>query len=187
MTACVLAKPALSFSKGCSMVNSANDPYSYPHIKLNRFHKDINLVMNRIFRLNGFNVTREQEAILRALVDFDGVNQAELATRVGQERNNLSRTLVILEKKGLISRKVCEADKRNSLVYLTPQGRALHGELHQAMQQYREVLFGNLTRMEIDSFSGYIQLMTQNLEHFLEASQDVATNAKKGNSGRKQD
>lgn len=149
----------------------------YPPIKLNKFHKNINLVMNRIFKLNGFNVTREQEAILRALVDFDGVNQAELATRVGQERNNLSRTLMILEKKGLIVRRICESDKRNSLVYVTQAGRELHSQLFQAMQQYRRVLFGNMNEDEIEAFSLLVRRLTQNLEQFLETGQAPAPRA----------
>lgn len=141
---------------------------AYPRIKLNKFHKTINLVMSRIFKVYGCNITREQEAILRALVAFDGVNQAELAVRAGQERNNLSRTLGILEEKGLVSRVTCTTDKRNSLVYITPAGRDFHREAYRAVEEYRRILFKGMTMEQIHAFSDVIQRLTRNLEEYLE-------------------
>ena len=57
--------------------------------------------MTRLFRAHGYDITREQEVILRELCERDGVHQADLARRVGQDRNNLSRTLEILTLKKL--------------------------------------------------------------------------------------
>lgn len=155
----------------------------YPQIKLNKFNKTINLAMSRIFKAYGYNVTREQEAILRALVAFDGVNQAELAARTGQERNNLSRTLGILEDKGFISRKTCASDKRNSLVYITPAGREFHAHVFRAIEQYRHILFKGLTMEQIYAFSDIIQLLTRNLEEYLEGQEPLPSPEKEEGAG----
>ena len=150
-----------------SLLNNA-EYTPFPHIKLNKFNKTINLTMSRIFKVHGYNITREQEAILRSLCVSDGINQAELASMAGQERNNLSRTLSILEEKGLILRKVCAADKRNSLVYITPVGRALHAKVHRAVEEYRHILFRDVSQESVNEFARLVEKLTDNLESYLE-------------------
>ncbi len=140
----------------------------FPHIKLNKFNKTINLTMNRIFKAHGYNITREQEAILRSLCVSDGINQAELAVMAGQERNNLSRTLSILEEKNLIIRKVCASDKRNSLVYITPVGRTLHSKVYRAVEEYRQILFKDVSQESVNEFARLVEKLTDNLEEYLE-------------------
>lgn len=157
------------------MTSSRHNPeYSaYPQIKLGKFHKTINLTMSRIFKAHGYNITREQEAILRALCVFDGVNQAELAARAGQERNNLSRTLNILESKGLVSRQTCSTDKRNSVVYITPEGRALHATVYKAIEEYRHILFKGLTMEQVRDFADMVHRLTGNLEDYLNGKEPL--------------
>ena len=151
--------------------NLPASPHSFPQVKLNLFHKAINLTMQRMFKARGLNITREQEAILRALCATEGVNQADLAARAGQERNNLSRTLSILESKGLVRREICAADKRNSLVYVTREGRKLHASAYEVIEEFRSVLFKGLTPAEVETFTDTIHRLTANLEHFLAASE----------------
>lgn len=140
----------------------------FPRIKLSHFHKLINLTMSRLFKSYGCDITREQEVILRELRLRDGVNQVELAVRTEQDRNNLSRTLVILESKNLIARDRSHRDKRNSLVYLTDSGRALHEVAYQAINEYRRVLFQGFSQKEVDTFADMIHRLSDNLSDFLE-------------------
>lgn len=140
----------------------------FPRIKLSLFHKLINLTMTRLFKTHGYDITREQEVILRELRQNDGINQVELAFRTEQDRNNLSRTLDILEQKKLVSRDRSHRDKRSSIVYLTDEGRALHEGAYQAVNEYRRVLFQGCSQEEIDAFAGMIRRLTDNLTTFLE-------------------
>lgn len=140
----------------------------YPRIKLSRFHKLINLTMSRLFKAYGYDITREQEVTLRELRQHDGVNQVDLASRTGQDRNNLSRTLDILESKGLVARDVCSRDKRHSLVYITDEGRLLHEGAYKAVSEYRQLLFRGFSQEEVDTFAGMIRRLSENLASFLE-------------------
>ena len=141
----------------------------HPQLRIARLNKSINLVMSRMFRANNCNITREQEVILRELMrGGDGVNQVELAARTGQERNNLSRTLTILERKGWIERRTCQNDKRNTLVYITPAGEDMHHQVYAVVKQYRKVLYGGLTAEEAESIALGVQKLTANLEAYLE-------------------
>lgn len=137
-----------------------------PDIPLAQFSKAANLTIRRILAAHGTPVTREQEAILCHLCHMDGINQVELADRVGQERNNLSRTLTILEDKGCIAREISRRDKRNSLVYVTDIGRKVHETTSRAMQQYRHVLFQGLTAEETERFTATMNTMIANLKQF---------------------
>jgi DNA-binding MarR family transcriptional regulator len=143
---------------------------AYPRIRLAYFNKLINLAMSRQFQLRGLDVTREQEAILRELAQLDGCNQADLAQRTGQDRNNLSRTLGLLEAKQLVRRDVSPEDKRHSVVRLTPAGRRMQQQALQAVDAYRDALYAGFTTQEIDDFARTVSRLTTNLESFLAAS-----------------
>ncbi len=58
-----------------------------------------------------------------------GIDQSGLAARLGIDRNNASVIVGQLEKKGLIERRVDDADQRARHLYLTPQGEKLFQRL----------------------------------------------------------
>lgn len=144
------------------------EPLVYPRIKLALFHKLVNLTMARLFRAHGHDITREQEVILRELRQQDCINQVELAVRTGQDRNNLSRTLHILESKGLVVRDLCSTDKRNSLVFITDLGRRLHERANQAVEEYRQILFSGFSQEEIEAFAEMIRRLSSNLSSYID-------------------
>ncbi|AVH60333.1 MULTISPECIES: MarR family winged helix-turn-helix transcriptional regulator [Streptomyces] len=53
----------------------------------------------------------------------------EISERVHLSQSALSRLIARLEKDGLVTRGMCEEDRRGVRVCLTPKGRALHGEV----------------------------------------------------------
>jgi len=56
-----------------------------------------------------------------------GIDQVGLAARLGIDRNNAGVIVLDLEKRGLIERRVSNADRRARHLYLTPQGeKAYH-------------------------------------------------------------
>lgn len=133
-----------------------------------KFNKLVNLTLKRLFESVGCDVTREQEVILRELTQSDGFNQAELAKRVGQDRNNLSRTLRLLEDRGLITRDVRGDDKRNSEVRITPTGRKLHAQAFEAIETYWAILFEGFTQSEISEITSNLDRLSNNLIKFSE-------------------
>jgi DNA-binding MarR family transcriptional regulator len=53
----------------------------------------------------------------------------EISDRVHLSQSALSRLIARLEKDGLVTRGMCEEDRRGVRVSLTPKGRRLHGEV----------------------------------------------------------
>jgi len=96
------------------------------------------------------------------------MNQTELASRVGQDRNNLSRTLGILQKKGLISKKVQEDDRRFSLVSITSEGKKVHQDIFKIMEEWREnVFFKDIEPGELVEFNKTFMKLVRNLQDSL--------------------
>ncbi|MBP2704748.1 MarR family transcriptional regulator [Microbispora sp. RL4-1S] len=65
----------------------------------------------------------------------------ELAAQVHLSQSALSRLIARLEREGLVSRSLCEADRRGVFVYLTDAGRRRHDE---AVPTHRGVLSAHL-------------------------------------------
>ena len=58
-----------------------------------------------------------------------GIDQVGLAARLGIDRNNAGVIVLELEKRGLIERRVSNADRRARHLYLTPQGEKTYHRL----------------------------------------------------------
>jgi len=145
-----------------------NTETNYPRLPLAQFNKQVNLALKRLFKVVGSDITREQEVILRELCRSDGINQAQLAMQVGQDRNNLSRTLRLLEDRGLIKRDIRGTDKRNSDVRITSAGRKLHAQAFEAIETYWSILFEGFSSKEIEQITSKFDRLSENLSKFVE-------------------
>ncbi|MCO1658743.1 winged helix-turn-helix transcriptional regulator [Pseudonocardia sp. S2-4] len=64
-------------------------------------------------------------AVLAALESGPAQTQARLAAAIGRDKTRLIASLDRLEGRGLVAREPDPADRRNRIVTLTPDGRAL--------------------------------------------------------------
>jgi len=67
--------------------------------------------------------------VLDVLAEGSTYRVQEIAERVHLSQSALSRLIGRLEKDGLVTRGMCEEDRRGVRVCLTPKGRDLHGEV----------------------------------------------------------
>ena len=141
---------------------------SYPRLPLARFDKLVNLTLSRLLKRIGCPITRQQEIILRELRRADGLSQGELAARVGQDRNNLSRTLQLLERRKLITRHVRGSDRRSFDVRITAAGREVHKQAFKAIEAYWKILFDGFSQDEIEGFARTIHRLSDNLSTYID-------------------
>jgi DNA-binding MarR family transcriptional regulator len=78
---------------------------------------------------SGHDVTVEQWMILLLLWLQDGVSQQYIADFIGKDKGTISPQIDGLERRGLVTRRTAEQDRRQKLVFLTPVGRDLQDEL----------------------------------------------------------
>src|SRR3546814_9049923 len=102
-----------------------------PDVGLGILLREANIAFNRVLRARRaeHGVTFGQFQHLRHLWDEDGLSQAELSRRIGIERASSTAVLDSLEAAGLIRRERDAADRRRLIVFPTPQGRSLRGDL----------------------------------------------------------
>ena len=68
-------------------------------------------------------VTSDQFVLLSRLADEDAITQQELARRTSSDANTIRPMLVLLEKRGLVTRHPHPSDGRARCVVLTAEGR----------------------------------------------------------------
>ena len=81
--------------------------------------------MQRLLRNSNAGITFEMLQIMSCLWSEQGVTQQTLAERTAKDKACLTNLMNNLEKKGYVYRKEDTNDRRNKLVYLTPEGEAL--------------------------------------------------------------
>ena len=78
--------------------------------------------MQRTLRKNNAGITFEMLQVLSSLWHEQGISQQILAERIAKDKACLTNLMNNLEKKGYVHRKEDLADRRNKLVFLTPEG-----------------------------------------------------------------
>ncbi|MBB5158384.1 MarR family winged helix-turn-helix transcriptional regulator [Saccharopolyspora phatthalungensis] len=70
------------------------------------------------------HLTKPQYAVLTAIREQPGIEQAQLGHRAAIDKATLASLLMRMEQRGLIRRTVDDADRRRRLLQLTDVGRA---------------------------------------------------------------
>ena len=86
--------------------------------------------------------------LFMAICRTPGCSQDQLAKRMWFDKSTIARQMELLEKKGFITRKASETDKRVLCVYPTEQMLQMQPGLKEAMEQWEQTLLQDLTEEE---------------------------------------
>ena len=114
--------------------------------------------------LSDFDITTEQWTVLNRLLQKDGYNQKELSIDSFKEQAAITRTLDILENKGLVERKKSPADRREYLVYITEKGKRLLEETLPYAKQYNDLLNSVLDKEETETLKSLLRKLCKGLD-----------------------
>lgn len=92
--------------------------------------------------------TAEQFVLLSLLAEQDGITQQELVRRASSDANTIRAMLVLLEKRGLVTRPRHPTDGRARSVALTRKGRQTYERLWAQSEPVRERLIAACGAME---------------------------------------
>lgn len=99
---------------------------------------------------------RERGRILIQLERQDGITQKQLAEMIDIRPQSLSELLYKLEQDGLIERRACELDKRASLVFLSPIGRARIDAIREERRRFADEFLSPLSEEEKDQLAALL-------------------------------
>lgn len=120
---------------------------------LRRCHQRSHELYNEVTA--GFGLTRQQFALLLALLQQPGASVQELADFTGTDRNTLGGIVSRLEGKKLIDRRRSGRDARAYELQITPAGVALLGEMEEAVAIVGERILEPLDPEEREAFLRY--------------------------------
>lgn len=122
--------------------------------------------MQRTLRQNDAGITFEMLQVLSSLWREQGVTQQVLADRTAKDKACLTNLMTNLEKKGYVCRKEDPTDRRNKLVFLTPEGE-------QFKEQIRPILDLVYVHAEQEIGRTNIALMMSELENIYNVLENV--------------
>src|SRR5664280_1214359 len=90
-------------------------------------------------------------AILMSLYDQDGRSQDSLAQSRGFDKTMIAKSILKLEKEGIVYRKIDKKDKRIKRLYLTEKGRKLRPEMERIGFELNALLLKDFNSDELSS------------------------------------
>jgi len=130
--------------------------------EVNRLARQFGLAAQR--RLARLGVQPGQLPILLAAYEREDRTQAELARVVGVEQPTMAKTLQRMERDGLVYREADPADRRKSLIRLTPRGRELDSAVRAELHAVNAIATAGLRAEDIQSFLRVARGMLANLQ-----------------------
>ncbi len=94
-----------------------------------------------------------QELLLMQLWEREPRAQSELTRHLAVEPPTTAKMLARLERAGLVTRERLVSDRRNTLVFLTDDGRALESSVRAVWRELEKYTVQALTPQEQDQFS----------------------------------
>lgn len=114
--------------------------------------------------LRGTGLSAGQELIIRRLFDGPPQSQAELTRWLGVEPPTTAKMLARMEKAGFVERARSEADRRRTLVELTPAGRALYERVSTVWDDLESVTIAGLDDSEVQQLESLLRRLISNLQ-----------------------
>ncbi len=108
-------------------------------------------------------VTADQFVCLVILSESIGLTQQELTKKANSDPNTIRAMLLLLLKRGLITRKDHPEDGRAFIVALTKKGRTLFDKLVEELKPVRESMLTLFTEKETESLFHFLNRISQEL------------------------
>lgn len=106
--------------------------------------------------LASYNIGWGHFAILMTLYDQEGRSQDSLAQSRGFDKTMIAKSILRLEKEGIVYRKIDQEDKRIKRLYLTEKGRTLMPEMQRIGNELNSLL---LKSFDPDEASAAVEII----------------------------
>lgn len=104
----------------------------------------------------------------------DGVQQKELALRVGLRESSLVRLLDILENNGLIERRTDDADRRAKLIFVTGAGRTAVKRIRKVLARVEGNILADLSDQDVAAMLHAFTRIGERIQPILDDAEQTA-------------
>jgi MarR family transcriptional regulator for hemolysin len=116
---------------------------------------------------NKIGITITQSKVIFALYLRSGLNQRELADKIGVESPTLVPIIDKMEEDGYVQRKLDPQDRRIKRIYTTSKTDLLWDSITECATQIKKASTKDVSEQEIQSALGVIKKITKNLTTYL--------------------
>ena len=113
---------------------------------------------------SGINISFEMLEIMGCLWKKDGINQQEIADLTIKDKSSMTYLVDNLARRNMVTRVADENDRRNNLIFLTKEGKALQKKLAPWLLEMYNKAVGDVTAEDILASIALIKKMTENLK-----------------------
>lgn len=110
-----------------------------------------------------YDITPEQWAIIKQLLQEEGISQKELSIAVRKDQNTTKAIVDKLTNKGYIHREGNPLDKRAFILTLTPKAREIAPKLSKLDEEMIDTLKEGLSSEELDTLANILKRIQRNL------------------------
>jgi MarR family transcriptional regulator, transcriptional regulator for hemolysin len=114
-------------------------------------------------RVRPLGLSRATWMLLALASRYDGLNQTELADRLGLEGASVVRLIDQLERDGLVQRRTGE-DRRIRTVHVTEKAGPIMAEISKAAAQLRKELYQDINPEDLDTAARVLTKLRAQLE-----------------------
>lgn len=118
----------------------------------------------REFDRLGIDITVEQWILLKIISESANLTQKELADKATRDPASITRTLDLLQKKGLIVREAVPENRRSYALSLTDSGNLFITKNMKTVSAHRSKSIEGFSDAELKKFSEMLQRVQQNMK-----------------------
>ena len=123
------------------------------------------LIMKKNFfaRVQDTTLTLGQPKVIDYLRDNDGSVQKDIANACCIEPASLTVVLNLMERQGLIEKRMCNNNRKNLHIYLTDKGRELSDRIEEEFLEVEKIMTEDFTKKEKEMFLASLEKVRKNL------------------------
>ena len=118
---------------------------------------------NFFFFVQDTTLTLGQPKVIDYLRDNDGSMQKDIANACCIEPASLTVVLNLMEKQGLIEKRMCNNNRKNLHIYLTDKGRELSDRVEEEFLELEKIMTEDFTKKEKEMFLASLEKVRKNL------------------------
>lgn len=108
-------------------------------------------MIQRLLKQNNIDMTFEMLQIMHCLWKEQGVSQQTLAEKTAKDKACLTNLINNLEKKNWVIRQEDSNDRRNKLIFLTPEGEEMAGRIKSMLKDMYDQVGGRMNPRHMES------------------------------------
>lgn len=120
------------------------------------------------FRQHSVDLTFEMLQVLASLWNTDGINQQEIANITVKDKASMTYLIDNLSRRKLVYRQEDEKDRRNKLIFLTPQGKALRQQIQPWVAEMYAVASKDIPVDKISETMKILEKIRDNMKEYHE-------------------